>query len=289
MAGIDLADFLRPPTDAAEPVASAVIENTHPDGAVDLSLRGGLLFRVPVLGWYTPSIGDVVFVLRRNAAQWLVLGTARTSNPATVRTVTSRSMSWTVEAPPPTADPTDNPTGSPAGQLTVSANSSGAYRSADGWGRSGSRSLGLSDLAQGAYSTSLGYYTGCWFLGTKPGAIKGSSVTRTQITLRRQQSSHGTTAGVSLYLWPHAHFDKPSGAPSLVTGEVNGVRGPVKLGPAIRGQLLSAVDLPKQWGQALVDGKIGGFAIRQNNTAEYAIVDGRDVHADSGKLLISYQ
>ncbi len=280
----DLADFLAPPSDADNPVISAVVEDVHANGTVDLSFSGGLAFDVPVLGWYTPATGDVVRVLRPSRTQFLVLGTTRVSNPATVRVAASRTMSWTVEAAPAAPDPVDNPSGL-VSPFVVSAESSGAYRSADAWAN-------RSDLYQGAFNTSLGYYTGCSFYGTKPQSAKGVTVTRCRIQMRRQQSSHGTTAPAYLYVFPHAHTSRPSGAPVLRTDAINGVRGPIRVGPLSRGEAstLPGFDLPKQWGQALVDGLVKGFAIRRDVTGleNYVILDGRASYADSGRLSIEF-
>ncbi len=280
---MELADFLRPLQDSGDPVMSAVVEDVKVDGTVDLSFSGGLASDVPVLGWYTPATGDVVRVLRVGRTQFLVLGTTRVSNPATVRVATSRTLSWKVNAAPDAPDPTDNPTGL-VSPFVVSADSSRSYRSTDGWSRD--------DPYQGVFSSSLGYWRGCWFYGKKPQAAKGVTVTRCRIQVRRQNSSHGNNSPSYLYVYPHAHETRPSGDPIFRTDAINGVRGPARIGPLNRGEASTApgLDLPKQWGQALVDGYVKGFGLRRDVTGleNYVILDGKVAYADSGKLSIDF-
>ncbi len=284
---MDLADFLRPRLDRGDLLISAVVEDVKPDGTVNLSFLGGLAFSVPVLGWYVPSTGDVVRVLRVSPTEFLVIGTARVSNPATIRVVTSRTMSWAVDAPLAAPDPGDNPSGL-VSPFVVSAEQSRSYRSGTGWERD--------DVYQGAHesATSVGYWTGCWFYGTKPQSAKGVRVRRARMEMRRAGAG-GVSADEPLYLWPHAHATRPGGAPVVLTGSIGGVRPPVRVGTlawaetATTSDGLAGFDLPVAWVQALVDGEdVRGFCLRENSTANYLFLDSKADFAASGRLTIAF-
>ena len=67
---------------------------------------------------------------------------------------------------------------------------------------------------QGDYG--YGDCTGVWFFGTAFADVKDKTITKVQITIKRQTG--GTSASVEHKLWMHGHTGRPSGAPTLTSG-----------------------------------------------------------------------
>lgn len=277
---LDLTDFLTHATDLTSGVFSAQVESVNTDGTIDISFRAGQVFGVEVLSSYTPGTGDVVQVARKGSGRYLVLGSVRRSNLGSLHISSSLAMPWTVDPVPRVADPDDNPTGL-ADPFIVSATSTGSYRQSDGWnGQS-------SDVRQSAYSTSYGWYTGCWFYGTKAQALRDQTVTRLRIHLKRAPGSSTGSAGAEpLYVYPHIHTSRPGSAPSLKSS-AGGVRAPYRIAGVAIGDS-ATFDLPRQWGQALADGVIKGFAIRRNNRGDYVILYSKSEYTNSGRLTLDW-
>lgn len=257
-------------------VFSARIEGVNADGTVDLSYRGSLIFGAQVLGWYTPASGAIVKVARLNVGTYLVLGSTRTSNPTSVDVIASYSLPWNVQPVSRGIDLTDNPGGKTDPYL-VTAYSSASFRQRGGWDNT--------KVIQGAYTTSYGWYTGCWFYGLKPQALRGVTVESLKIHIKREVGS--TRAGaIPIYFWPHPYTSRPGEAPR-VYDSINGQRAPSRVPGVLVGNT-ATYNLPKVWGQALVEGRIKGFAVRILDRNNYCVLSSVNDYPASGRLTIDW-
>ena len=93
--------------------------------------------------------------------------------------------------------------------ITIKSSYGDTYRSSvyNNWKKDGT-------CRQGDYG--YGDCTGCWFFGTAFSELKGKTITKVQITIKRQTG--GTNAPVEHKLWMHGHTGRPSGAPTLTNG-----------------------------------------------------------------------
>lgn len=264
---IDLSDLISEALNSgADLPQSAVIDSVNADGTVDLQYLGGLALSVPVVGSYTPSSGDVVQVMRRGPSSLLVLGPVRVTNATSTKVRTDLTVVYNV-GPVPSAESDTK------GTYTIYASNSGAYRSADGWGS-------RNDVLQGAYTPRYGYYRGCWFYGaTAFDKLKGRTVKRIRISLKRKIGS-GVYAAEPISIWTHKNATKPKGAPYLVSKIAT-----VRLAVEDSGTF----DLPVSAGQALANGSVKGFAIRDDSTGNYLALYGENAWKDSGKLTIDWE
>ena len=90
--------------------------------------------------------------------------------------------------------------------ITIKSSYGDTYRSSvyNNWKKDGT-------ARQGDYG--YGDCTGCWFFGTAFSELKGKTISKVQITIKRQTG--GTSAPVEHKLWMHGHTGRPSGAPTL--------------------------------------------------------------------------
>lgn len=262
---LDLASVLTP-TDSVTNIISATIAAIYSDGTVDVDLGANRqLTGVAVLATYTPATGDAVEIMRRDSASWLVLGPIRTSNATTVTVYRGWQMPYNVNAAPVTS-----------GTLNVNAASTKSYRKIDGWSRA--------DVYQGAYSSSqgsaYGYWSGLYFYGSSAfSSAYGQTCTGISIHLERK-SSGGSGGAIPLYIAPHVHGSQPSGAPVWWAGAVN-------VGSLAWGAN-GVFNLPKSWGQALLDGKIKGFGHRYSGTSAYSIGDTVGTYSLAGHITLTW-
>ena len=108
-----------------------------------------------------------------------------------------------------TTDTTTAPTTSATKTMTIKSTYGDTYRSSvyNSWKKDGT-------VRQGDYG--YGDCTGCWFFGTAFSELKGKTISKVQITIKRQTG--GTSAPVEHKLWMHGHTGRPSGAPTLTSG-----------------------------------------------------------------------
>ena len=92
--------------------------------------------------------------------------------------------------------------------MTIKSSYGDTYRSSvyNNWKKDGT-------CRQGDYG--YGDCTGCWFFGTAFSELKGKTISKVQITIKRQTG--GTSAPVEHKLWMHGHTGRPSGAPTLIS------------------------------------------------------------------------
>lgn len=245
----------------------ATITSIDAGGTVGIDLGGGRTIDVAsVLSSYTPRVGDVVQVLRRDGSTWLVLGDVRDSNQTTVDVTTSLSFPFNVA---PAAPAVANP-------FVVDSNNIQSWRNNEGW----SGAAESNNAAQGAFSTTWGYYRGCYFYGsTAFSALKGATCTGITIRLHRDGSG-GIAGGERQWIAPHTHATQPSGAPYFPVGATN-------VG-SLAWNGIGTFALPTIWGQRLIDGVYKGFGHLYLGTADYSICVGLGSDALSGRLSISW-
>jgi hypothetical protein len=78
------------------------------------------------------------------------------------------------------------------------------------------------DPLQGEYA-GYGWYKGCWFFGSDlRNTVKGKKISKIRAYVTRANRS-GYSTGVGVRLMPHAHPTKPSGQPTMYTGNVKTV------------------------------------------------------------------
>lgn len=108
-----------------------------------------------------------------------------------------------------TTDSGSAPVVSTTKTMTIKSSYGDTYRSSlyNNWKKDGT-------VRQGDYG--YGDCTGCWFFGTAFSELKGKTITKVQITIKRQTG--GTSAPVEHKLWMHGHTGRPSGAPTLTSG-----------------------------------------------------------------------
>lgn len=92
--------------------------------------------------------------------------------------------------------------------ITIKSSYGDTYRSSvyNNWKKDGT-------CRQGDYG--YGDCSGLWFFGTAFSELKGKTISKVQITIKRQTG--GTSAPVEHKLWMHGHTGRPSGAPTLIS------------------------------------------------------------------------
>ena len=260
---MNLRDVLAAP-DLSEVTDVATVTAVNSDGSLGVDFGGREVNPVAALdtGW-TPSVGLVVACVQLQQS-WLVLGPVRSSNAATVPVMSSLAFPFDVL---PAASGAVSP-------LVVNVSDTGSWRprGPGGWMQS--------DVYQGAYSTTWGYYRGCYFYGgTAFDALAGTTCTSLTIHLSRKGSG-GIAGAESVYLAPHTHASQPSGAPYFPVGARK------HLGPAWNGT--ADIALPVEWGQGLIDGQYAGIGHLYSGTADYAIFNGKAADALTGRLTIVF-
>lgn len=134
------------------------------------------------------------------------------------------------------------------------------------------------DIYQGQYGGN-GNHTGCAFYGSGPRSLAGATVTAAAIQVRRHNGG-GITAAQGTTLWQVTQATRPGGAPTLSASTA---------GPALAWGQATAFNIPTSWGQALVDGTIGGLAIFDGSSSPYVILDGRGHYGPSFTLIINWR
>jgi hypothetical protein len=252
--------------DSPPAVSSATVTELAVDGTVTVDLGSGrVVASALVLASYTPSVGDVVQVLRRDEQSWLVLGSTRTSNPTTVDVTASLAFPFNVVAASPGGS---NP-------LVVAPNNIQSWRNNEGW----SGAAESNHAAQGAYSTTWGYYRGCYFYGSPFTALAGRTCTGLTIRLHRTGSG-GISGAERIWLAPHTHASQPTSSPYFAASAI-------QVG-TLAWNATGTFTLPTSWGQALIDGTYKGFGHLYLGTADYAIMAGLDTDTLSGQLSLSW-
>lgn len=224
-------------------------------GEVTAAASGGLVsvllddavLSLPVIRGYTPQVRDECLVLMQQAGGFVVgaLGTAPRAAPVPGEDATKNE-------PPPEDSTADKPI---KGSDVFRPVYTGTYRS-------GSWRGDTSSLYQGDW-TGRGNNTGAAFYGKGPRGLRGATVTRARVKLKRLAG--GTYGGVSptLHLW--SQQTRPGGSPT----SVDSVSGPnLSIGES------TTFQLPDTWGQRMVDGTAGGVGIRVGGSSPYVQLAG---------------
>lgn len=134
------------------------------------------------------------------------------------------------------------------------------------------------DMLQGRYGTQWGRNTGCAFYGTKPRTLKGATVTRATIRVRRVQAGVFAARTPTLRLVTQA--TRPSGAPTLNESTS---------GPSIAVNETLTHTIPNSWAQQIVDGTRGGIAVHINADTPYMRFAGRSSWSAAWTLTIDWR
>lgn len=179
--------------------------------------------------------------------------------------------------PPPDSDPAP-PARPPVttGRLVCAPVTTGTRR--DGVWRDtvGPRNSG--DLVQGRYGTQYGLNLGAAFYGTKPRSLRGATVTRATLRLRRV--SAGVFAGRRPTLRLLTQASRPSGAPTM---------NETLQGPSIAVNSTVTFTLPNAWAQAIVNGTRGGIGIYIGANEPYMRFAGRSAWSAAWTLTIDWR
>ena len=117
---------------------------------------------------------------------------------------------------------------------------------------------------QGDYG--YGDCTGVWFFGTAFADVKGKTITKVQITIKRQTG--GSSVPVEHKLWMHGHIGRPSGAPTLTSGWSQTFR--LATGNSTTVAITNSTVL-----NAISAGTCKGFALRHSyNSSHYSVCSG---------------
>ena len=143
--------------------------------------------------------------------------------------------------------------------MTIKSSYGDTYRSSvyDNWKKDGT-------VRQGDYG--YGDCTGCWFFGTAFSELKGKTITKVQITIKRQTG--GSSVPVEHKLWMHGHTVRPSGAPKLTSGWSQTFR--LATGNSTTVAITNSTVL-----NAISAGTCKGFALRNTyDSAHYSVCSG---------------
>ena len=143
--------------------------------------------------------------------------------------------------------------------MTIKSSYGDTYRSSvyDNWKKDGT-------VRQGDYG--YGDCTGCWFFGTAFSELKGKTITKVQITIKRQTG--GSSVPVEHKLWMHGHTGRPSGAPTLTSGWSQTFR--LATGNSTTVAITDSTVL-----NAISAGTCKGFALRNTyDSAHYSVCSG---------------
>ena len=147
---------------------------------------------------YTPTVGDLVQVLRQSSQPFVV------------------AKVGTVAAPAPVAAPAAPPPATTGGIDVFPATGAGSWR--DGQWRTDT-----GDVVQGDAPGYTGHpNNGAWFYGTAPKVLDGATVTKADIWLPGDSSSVSSPA---IHLYRHTSNNRPSGDVSRVAGPFDVTKG----------------------------------------------------------------
>lgn len=261
---MDLATALHSP-DSPASILPASITAVYSDGSVDIDLGGNRpVASAAVLTSYTPSIGDVVEVMRRDSSSWLVLGTVHASSGTTVTVSNSWLLPYNVL---PAA-----PSGGIANPFVVNAVDAASFRT---W----EKKWETTDIYQASNDSDLGWWRGCYFYGVGAFAdIAGTKCTAVTIRLHRDATTGSPT---NPWIAPHAHETRPSGSPVFTEDAT-------KLA-TLNLDTITTYELDVTWGQGLIDGTIKGFGHRKYLTSAYMKMVALAADSASGQLSISWE
>jgi len=142
--------------------------------------------------------------------------------------------------------------------------------------RSGGWRTDMDDLLQGEWGGQI--YTGCAFYGTTPRSLSGATVTAATIMVKRVPG--GSSSSRTATLWQITESTKPSGAPT---------RGSSTTGPTLDENETDTFTIPTAWGQAIVDGTVGGLGIYVPSSSDpHVRLAGRDRWSPSMVLTLSW-
>ncbi len=244
--------------------AVAKIVGISADGSVSVDLGGGQQVPALVIDTYTPVMGDLVAVSELTPTSWWVLGRRRTSNATTQTLAASWPLPYSVA---PSVAAVANP-------LIVTMAESRSWRSLDGWSRD--------DVYQGAFSSSLGYWYGCWFPGVgQYAALQGRACTSLSVRVPRK-SEGGSSGPTPVWLALHPHATRPSGQPLFPWGAINA--GSLAWGAT--GELA----LPTSWGDKLLSGEASGLGLLllASGNGNYSLVKSLALDSLSGRVTLGW-
>lgn len=132
--------------------------------------------------------------------------------------------------------------------VTYKSNYGDTYRSTvyNNWKKDGS-------CRQGDWG--YGDCTGLWFFGNQFASLKGKTITKVTITIKRQNTNNGLNSAVEHKLWMHNYSSRPSGAPTLTSGWS-------KTFTLTRGQTTTITITDSAVLNAIKNGTCKGFGIR---------------------------
>lgn len=157
-----------------------------------------------------------------------------------------------------TTDDTPAPTPTTKKVITIKSISGDTYRSSvyNNWKKDNT-------CRQGDYG--YGDCNGCWFFGTQFNQLKGKSISKIELTIKR--ISGGSYSGVSLQVKTHNYTSRPSGKPSYGSscGSVS-----IAVGDSGKLTITNSTIL-----NAISSGTVKGFGIQSSyNSSNYAVCSG---------------
>ena len=204
-------------------------------------------------GWYATS-GGYITLASGNHTGGLTANYREADGGKVIVTNDTTMDNSGVKKPTTTA-----PTTSATKTVTYKSNYGDTYRSSvyNDWKKDNT-------VRQGDYG--YGNCTGCWFFGAAFSELKGKTITKVQITIKRQTG--GTSAPVEHKLWMHGHTGRPSGAPTLTSGWSQTFRlatGNSTTVPITNSAVLNAISA----------GTCKGFALRHTyDSVHYSVCSG---------------
>jgi hypothetical protein len=219
----------------------------------------GTVITCNVVRGLTVASGDVVLIARTGAKWWVKNVLYAAAPPA--------GPDGSDVAPPPKPVTV-------TGTLVVAPVETRSYRNSVyvGWRTDND------DVYQGSYGS--GNHIGCAFYGDKPRSIRGSTVTRA--TLRVKRVSAGDYGAKTSTLFRITNKRKPGGSPTFYGGSTNGPRLAVN-------KTDTSFDVPTSWAQDLVDGNAGGLAIYDSSGSPYMRFAGRSSYSSAWTLTIKWK
>ena len=239
------------------------ITSVHADGTVALDFGGGRIIpSAVVVSTYAPEEGAAVIALRLNETAWAVVGSVRTSSPATKTLIMTYPRPYDVL-----------PASSAANPLQVAPSWTGSYRAADGWSRT-QPFQGAPSMTQGPWQGVYGYPPDTFT------ALRGKQCTQLRVRLHRDAAVGGSGL-VPQWLALHADTGQAQGGPLWVSDAVN-------VGALSAASLTGTFLLPTEWGQALIDGRARGIGHLRFTTDDYSACVPLTVDALSGRLTVDW-
>lgn len=232
------------------------------DVRADVTGRGALIgMAASTVSSATASvkIGDVTVTC--SVARGLTLAVG---DPVLVQRAGSKYVVTSVlqaSAPSSPEDPEQSPAPNPpsvTGVTVINPVETRTYRNGS-WFNTGDDSV-----YQGAYGN-FGLNTGAVFYGDKPASLDGATVLSASVAVRRIKAGTYATQTPTLYLI--VEKTRPAGAPTTAASMA---------GPALAvNETDTAFSIPAAWGQSIVNGVYGGFALYDADGDPYVRFAGR--------------